>query len=151
MLALLCSIAISPLDGKVKAYIKSNGHLLLWERFRDDIFGLWIGTYEELLVFTEWLNTLMPGIRFKLEAYSYKSVHYLQATIYKHGNQLVSTRYEKPTDTHAYLLPKSCHPPHIARNIIFGVAVACRRLCTLEDEFDRQSEILSDYFIDRGF
>ena len=143
--------AIGPLDKRVNLYILTRALLLLWERFRDDIFGLWKGTYEELLSFTEWLNTLMPGIKFKLESYSYTSVNYLQVTVYKHENKLVTTRYEKPTDTHAYLLPKSCHPAHIARNIVFGVAVGCRRLCTLDSEFDKHSETLIKYFSDRGY
>ena len=38
--------------------------------------------------------------------------------------------YSKDTDTHQYLLPKSCNPIHITKNIPTTVAYRCRANCS---------------------
>ena len=144
-------LSLAPIDQKVDAYIQSGKSLLVWVRYRDDIFGLWKGSEKELQEFTQWLNTLMPGIKFKLELCSKTHVHYLDCTIYKHNQALVTTLYQKLSDTHAYLVPTSCHPPHIAKNIAYGVAVRCRRICTLDSDYDITSNIMIRNLIERGY
>ena len=100
-------------------------------RFRDDIFAIWEGSVESLNSFTWWLNTLMPGIPFKLESKSYDQVDNLDGTIFKHvkhGGKLLIKIYSKPTYTHACMSPDSCHLQYIGNNILYGVALHCRRL-----------------------
>jgi len=41
-------------------------HPLLYSRFRDDIFGIWPGTQSELLLFQDFLNSIIPGIKVTL-------------------------------------------------------------------------------------
>ena len=36
--------------------------------------------------------------------------------------------YTKPTDTHQYLLPSSCHPKHCSRNVPHSLALRIRRI-----------------------
>ena len=126
-------------------------NLCMWSRFRDDIFAPWLGSIEQLHAFTAWINSLHPSINFKLEAQSIDKVNYLDCTVYKHDGSLITTMYHKPTSTHAYLSPKSCHAPHIAKNVPYGVAVRCRRLCTLDSDFDINAEKLIIHFIERGY
>ena len=40
----------------------------LWKRFIDDIFLLWVGTSEELDVFTNYINSVHPTIKFTEES-----------------------------------------------------------------------------------
>ena len=43
---------------------------------------------------------------------------------------IAPSMYSKDTDTHQYLLPKSCHPVHITKNIPTTVAYRCRANCS---------------------
>ena len=47
---------------------------LLWWRYRDDIFDLWIHGVPKLLEFTEYINSLYPVIKFEL-VYSESSLN----------------------------------------------------------------------------
>ena len=125
--------------------------LTMWARFRDDIFTPWVGTMDELHNFTSWLNTLHPNIKFKLESYSTEKISYLDCEVYKCNNKIYTTMYSKPSDTFAYMVPTSCHPTHIAKNIPYGVATRCKRLCTEPAEFERHTNRLIKNFKDRGY
>ena len=125
--------------------------LTMWARFRDDIFTTWIGTIDELNEFTDWINTLHPSIKFKLESYSTEKINYLDCEVYKNKDRICTSMYSKPSDNFAYMVPTSCHPTHIAKNIPYGVATRCKRLCTEEAEFDRHTTRLIQNFKDRGY
>ena len=49
------------------------------------------------------------------------------------GTKVVTGMYSKSSDTHAYLLPTSCHPTHICKNIPGGVMKRVRRNCSEEE------------------
>ena len=122
----------------------------MWVRLRDDIFLPWLGTIEQLLEFGGYLNTLHPKIHFKL-VYSKESVEYLDCKVYKNNNKLQTTLYSKPSDTHAYLVPTSCHPTHIVRNIPYGVAIRCKRICSEASEFEKHTVQFMNFFESRGY
>ena len=103
----------------------------LWGRFRDDICCIWTGTLEELMQFNEWLNLLEPKLKFTME-HSTDSVVFLDLRVSVKGNRVETSMYSKPSDTHAYLLPSSCHPTHICKNIPQGVMKRVRRNCSEE-------------------
>ena len=93
----------------------------------------------------------MPGIRFKLEIHSYDNANYLDCTVFKFEGNLVTKAYFKPSDTHAYMSPNSCHATHIAKNIPRGAAIRCRRLNTLDSDFDLTAKMLIAKFVERGY
>ena len=43
---------------------------------------------------------------------------------------LIAEIYSKPTDSHEYLDPRSCHPPQVTRNNPYSVALRVRRNCS---------------------
>ena len=43
---------------------------------------------------------------------------------------LIPEIYSKPADSHEYLNPKSSHPPNVAKNIPYSVALRVRRNCS---------------------
>ena len=144
-------LAMSVFDNMVTENMDYESVLLLWSRFRDDIFSLWAGTEEQLHDFTQWLNSINPKIQFTLEASSFTMVNYLDCTIFKQEGVLCTKLYHKPCETFAYMNPSSCHPLHIARNIPYGVAIRNRRICTNLSDFDASADLLIIKFVERGY
>ena len=66
------------------------------------------------------------------------------------GNQLFTTVYSKPTDGHLYLQNSSCHNRRSILGIQKGVALRLIRICSSDDEYDRQSVVYKKYLLDRG-
>ena len=56
------------------------------------------------------------------------------------NGKLETTVYSKPTDGHLYLHKDSCHPRSTEVGVEKGVAIRLRRICSTEDEFDKQSK-----------
>ena len=81
--------------------ILSNSLLkpLVWWRYIDDIFIMWEHGEEELKKFLETLNCYHPTTKFTAE-YSRAKINFLDVTVMKNGNQLVTDLYVKPTDAH---------------------------------------------------
>ena len=65
---------------------------------------------------------------------------YLDLLISIRNGRLETTVYSKPTDGHLYLHNDSCHPRSTKLGVEKGVALRLRRICSTEDEFDKQSK-----------
>ena len=104
-----------------------NGRLtLLFHRFIDDVFGVWIYGEEALMEFFAHANQCHPDIVF---THSHgKSVAYLDVQASIQEDRIVTDLYEKPTNTHQYLLPSSNHPPHVHRNLPYGLGIRFRTI-----------------------
>ena len=63
---------------------------------------MWEHGEEEIQKFLETLNCYHPTIKFTAEHCRAK-INFLDVTVIKKGNQLVTDLYIKPTDTHQYL------------------------------------------------
>ena len=86
-------------------YIKNKSILCL--RYIDDIFIIWTGTKQELLIFLEKLNSKHKTIKFEHNI-SNSNISFYITLIYKDkNNTLQTTLYRKPTDQQSYL-----HVPH---------------------------------------
>ena len=81
-----------------------------WVRFIDDIFLIWNGHNDSLAEFIEYLNGVVPSIKFTHEV-SHYSVNFLDTKVIKDTRGNISTDvYQKPTDTHPYLHWTSAPP-----------------------------------------
>ena len=105
-----------------------------WLRYRDDIYETWMGTEQELLEFTDWLNTLNPSIQFTV-AYSENGIEFLDTFIYDTDGTLQTKIFSKSSDTHAYLPPSSCHPYHVCKNNPSQIARRVKKLSSEPAEF----------------
>ena len=57
------------------------------------------------------------------------------------GHQIKSCDlYTKPTDTHQYLLPTSCHPKHFCKNVPYSLALRLRRICSDRTPLHQEQE-----------
>ena len=81
--------------------ILSNSLLksLVWWRYIDDIFMMREHGEKKLKKFLETLNCYHSTIKFTAE-YSRAKTNFLDVTVMKNGNQLVTDLYVKPTDAH---------------------------------------------------
>ena len=122
----------------------------MWRRFIDDIFLLWTGTEDELDQFFSHLNGFHPSIKFTWNS-STTSIPFLDINIRLENGFLVTDVYSKPTDSHAYLHPRSCHPQHVTKNIPYSLFLRLRRLCSNTDTFQKRCEEWRDYFLKRGY
>ncbi|XP_073412618.1 uncharacterized protein [Dendrobates tinctorius] len=81
-----------------------------WLRYIDNIFCLWLGTLEDLLSFTEHLNSIRPELQFTLNCNS-SQISFLDTLVIKSCTGTLSTDlYVKPTDSNNLLHYTSCHP-----------------------------------------
>ncbi len=123
---------------------------LVWWRFIDDVFSIFIGSEDEVKEFVEKLKHLHPTIRFTVE-YSQESVNFLDTTVYFKDNRLHTTLYTKPTDSHSYLNFDSCHPLHNKVSIPYSQFLRVRRICYLWDDFIKNALMLLYHLIQRGY
>ena len=132
--------------------ILSNSILktLVWWRYIDDIFMMWEHGEEELQKFLETLNCYHPTIKFTAE-YSRAKINFLDVTVIKKGNQLVTDLYIKPTDTHQYLHASSCHVSHCKKSIPFSQTLPLNRICSENTFFDKRCNELEIWHKKRGY
>ena len=121
-----------------------------WSRFRDDIMCMWKGSVEELLEFNTWINGLHPRLNFTME-YSTTSIVFLDLRVSMGGPMVLTQMYSKSSDTHAYLLPTSCHPTHVCRNIPKGVMKRVRRNCAEEITCEEGFSEYKQHLLRRGY
>ena len=104
-----------------------------------------LGSHNDLVHFTDWLNSLSPCIRFTVK-HSDKQLEVLDTLLCIINNRIESKVYSKPTDGHMYLLPQSSHYTSMHLHISFGVAHRIRRICSREDWFEEQLLEYKQYF-----
>ena len=110
-----------------------------WKRYRDDTFNIEEDVEEqELSSFTEYLNSniLESKMKFTMET-SRQELVFLDTKVHLKNGYLIPEIYSKPTDSHEYLNPKSCHPPQVTRNNPYSVALRVRRNCSDRDSDDK--------------
>ena len=150
-----CSYADIAVDYSIDQNVMSSRnqfveYIGMWARFRDDIYCPWLGPKEDLLEFDMWLNQLDPHLKFTLE-YSSESTAFLDLTVSTVGKCIETKMHSKSSDSHAYLLPTSCHPSHICRNIPKGVMKRIKRNCTSEVECESAFEEYKQYLCSREY
>ena len=109
------------------ANISNHGDTIkLFKRFLDDIFLVWKGSLEDLQTFLEQINNIHPTIKFTSEftspficdvkgphdcfCHQTKSISFLDTNVSIEDGKFTTDRCQ-------YLLPSSCHPSHISKNI----------------------------------
>ena len=106
-----------------------------WSRFRDNCFSSWFGSHDDLVRFTDWLNSLCPSITFTVK-HSDKQLEVLDTLLCIINGCIESKvyRYSNSTDGHLYLLPQSSHYRSMHLHLPFGVALRTKRICGREEQ-----------------
>ena len=104
----------------------------LWRRYIDDIWFLWAGSEDELKDFIRHLNSSHRLIKFTANYnVKTKSTPFLDMEIsIDNKGYLQTDLYKKDCARVQYLLPESCHPGHISRNIPYSLSYRLLRICS---------------------
>ena len=128
---------------------------LILFRYLDDVFMLWNHNIDQLKLFENFLNSLIPGISIKLE-FSLTSANFLDTTVYKaldnSNNYKLETKvYFKPTDTHNLLHLESFHPPHTSRGVLKSQLIRFKRISSNWTNYVEAGKILFHSLSMRGY
>ena len=122
-----------------------------WLRFIDDIFMIWTHGEDSLTEFITYLNSLHQSIKFTNE-FSKTSINLLDTLVKLNENrELITTLYNKPTDTHLYLHYTSAHQVSILTKGSYSQYLRLRRICTLDEDFKSNARNLTRYYLKRGY
>ena len=122
----------------------------VWFRYIDDIFMVWTHGEEKLQEFLNDLNSFHDTIKFTAES-SRETVNFLDVKVSLKNGVFSTDLYVKPTDTHQFLHPSSCHPFHCKKAIPFSQALRLNRICSEDEEFENRCEDLYGWLRDRGY
>ena len=95
-------------------------------------------------------NNFHPSIKFTAEI-STKQHVFLDTKSNLMGDTISVDLYTKPTDTHQYFLPTSCHPKHCCKNVPYSLALRLRRICSDSETFESRARELTDHLCKRGY
>ena len=110
---------------------------MIWWRYIDDILFIWEHGEESLKVLIEQVNMSHSRIKFTSK-YSKEEVNFLDVDIKLRDGELKTDLFVKPTDTHQFLHPISCHPCHCKKGIPYSQALRLNRICSDNETFDRR-------------
>ena len=110
---------------------------MIWWRYIDDILFIWEHGEESLKVLIEQVNMSHSRIKFTSK-YSKEEVNFLDANIKLIDEELKTDLFVKPTDTHQFLDPVSCHSCHCKKGIPYGQALRLNRICSDNETYDRR-------------
>ena len=127
----------------------TNNRPRIWWRYIDEIFAIWEHGQEALNIFLKQINHLHPPIKFTMEM-STEYVSFLDTPVILPGGILHTDLYTKPTDTHQYLSPNSCHPKHRTTSIPYSQALRLRRICSKREDFERRTNQLRAHLLACG-
>ena len=130
-------------------YIKNKS--ILYLRYIDNIFMIWTETKQELLIFSEKLNSKHKTISFEHNI-SNSNISFLDTLIYKDKNKtLQTTLYRKLTDQQSHLHAHSDYPKSLKRSIPYSQALRIKTICSTLTEYKKHCAILKQNFIERGY
>ena len=139
----------------------------LFKRFLDDIFIIWKGSIDDLQTFLVQMNNVHPTIKFTSEftcpyvcdvkgphdcfCHQTKNIAFLDTQVSIEDGKLVTDLYRKPTDRCQYLLPSSCHPSHISKNIPYNLCHRLLQICSKPENLNTRLEELKQFLLSREY
>ncbi|KAM4048903.1 uncharacterized protein ACNLHF_019489 [Anomaloglossus baeobatrachus] len=123
----------------------------IWARFIDDIFCIWQGDLESLLLFDSHINNVWPELKFTLN-YNQGEINFLDTYIKKDtAGNLFSDLYRKPTDRNCMLLYNSCHPRSTKNSLPRSQFARIKRIVSDENTREQRLDEMSNRFLERNY
>ena len=117
-------------------------NLFLYRRFIDDVLGIWLpATVDDAASWTSFqqaMNDPAYALTWEVSPRS-TTVDFMDLTISIEGSRIVTTLYEKPSNLHLYIPPKSCHPPGLLSGVVYGMIHRFHSLCSNSDDIRRRT------------
>ena len=120
----------------------------IWWRFID-VFFIWTRDEESLHTFINHINSFHRTIKFTSEISHHQQVNFLDVSIRKEHDTLITDFYTKPTDTHQYLHSTSCHLRPCKNGIAYSQALLLRRICSNDSDFSHHAYNLKMHLVSR--
>ena len=138
-------------------------------RFIDDLFLIYTGSVESLDRFLSEINHLHPTLKFTFNftcpftctfppntphdcfCHSSRFLPFLDTLVTIRDGQIETDLYRKPTDRCQYLLPSSCHPSHVTKNIPYSLALRLVRICSQSTDLHKRLNELKSLLYSRGY
>jgi hypothetical protein len=130
---------------------KYNNNLLMFVRFIDDMFGIWIdcGTSDAWNNFKQDVNNF--GIlEWEIEEPS-DSVDFLDLTLFLKNRRIATKTYQKALNLYQYLTPTSNHPPRMMRGIIHSLLSKYHEQNSDQDDYVAMATKLFRRHVARGW
>ena len=125
--------------------------ILLWRRFIDDIFFIFLGSTDQLELLKKFMNQLHPTIKFTFNS-STERISFLDISISLNEDRTFSTNlYRKPTACSPLLHFKSNHSIKCKENIIYSQALRYSTLISNDHNLQLELDNLSKTLIIRGY
>jgi hypothetical protein len=132
------NIFIGRLESRLLYYSPTKP--LSWLRFIDDIEMMWIDGHESLNDFIDMTNSFHNSIKFTVDISTSKNT-FLDTTATLTNGKIEFNLHTKPTDSHLYLMPSSCHLPHTFKGVPKGLATRTSSICSSSTSFQDQGNI----------
>ena len=134
---------------------KYKDFLLLYKRYIDDIFAIWL-THENYTSDTSFWKAFdydlnnWGGLTWKINNRS-DSVTFLDVNITIRDNALSYTMSEKAENFHLYLPVRSAHPPGVLQGLVSGYIYRARLLCSDIKDTNQKIQDLWSHLKNRGY
>ena len=136
---------------KQKIYTLSFMENLFISKIIEDIFIIWNGTTEELILFIVDLNKKHKTIKFDYKI-STKQIGFLDTMVYRdQQHKIQTTIFRKPTDQQTNLHAESNHPKSLKDSIPYSQALSIKTICSTTSEFNKNFEIITKRFKEGGY
>ena len=122
----------------------------VWWRYIDDIFFIWNHGEESLKEFINEINSFHPTIKFTAD-WSKEKFIFLDVEVTLKNGVLSTDLFVKPTDTHQFLDPSSCHPYHCKKGIPYSQTLRLNRICSNNSNFDKRCNELENLLCEKGY
>jgi uncharacterized protein (UPF0335 family) len=128
---------------------------LLWKRMRDDVFVIYEDEHQAggaaLETFLNRLNSYEKRIQFTIEKEEDGVLPFLDMTIRRKEQKLVTKVYRKKTHTEQYLNWKSNHSKNCLKGVMKNLIHRAHDLCDEKEDVIQELNHLRDTFISNGY
>ena len=122
----------------------------IWKRYVDDTFTVLGKDYAD--GFLQHLNSQQPTIRFTMEIEKDNTIPFLDTSVSRDSNGLLTTTvYKKPTHTDQYLAYDSHHPQSVKRGIFKCLYDRAKHLTSKPSAISKEKKHLSSVLVSNGY
>jgi hypothetical protein len=158
------NIYLAKIDEQIRQ-LNHGGNLLMFKRFLDDLFQIFVGTTKQLHQFFKEINQIHPTMKFTMSHTSVdsependrcdceakKSIPFLDTSCSIENGRIETDLFKKETDKNQYLLTSSCHPIGCTKNIPYSLGLRIVRICSNEQSRDKRLAELKDMLLARKY
>lgn len=138
------------------AFLKCKALPLLYLRYLDDIFGLWIDSISEFHEFLGILDSHHLAITITHNIQT-EQIEFLDTQVFftnklgEKTKKLATRVFFKETDRHALLHKSSYHPKHTFKGLIKSQLIRFHRICTYPEDVEEATRTLFTALGPRGY